>query len=56
MLVEGIDARSVSGVLGHSSAITTLAVYAHLLEGPMVLAADRLGASMERATVGSRKR
>jgi integrase len=50
MLVAGIDALSVAGMLGHSSAVTTMTVYAHLAEGAMVTAADRLGAAMERAT------
>jgi integrase len=55
MLVSGTDARTVAGILGHSSAVTTLAVYAHLLAGPMVTAADHLGAAMELASVPLRK-
>ena len=55
MLIAGIDAWSVAGMLGHTSAVTTLNIYSHLLEGPMVAAADRLGAAMERAAHGDHK-
>ncbi|MDP9111311.1 MAG: site-specific integrase [Candidatus Eremiobacteraeota bacterium] len=50
MLVAGVDARSVAGILDYSSADASLGVYAHLLDGPMVAAADHLGAAMERTS------
>jgi site-specific recombinase XerD len=55
MLVSGTDARTVAGILGHSSAVTTLSVYSHLLAAPMVIAADNLGAAMELASGARRK-
>jgi len=49
LLLAGVDAVSVAGMLGHSSAVTTMTIYAHLRESAMVNAADVLGAAIERA-------
>jgi len=56
MLVAGVDARSVAGMLGHTSAVTTLSIYSHLLEGLMIAAAEHLGVALERAANGRREK
>ena len=56
MLVAGVDARSVAGMLGHTSAVTTLSIYSHLLEGLMIAAAEHLGVALERAADGRREK
>jgi len=42
MLANGVDVRTVSSILGHSSASTTLTVYAHVVEGHERAAIDVL--------------
>lgn len=48
LLVAGVDVRSVSGILGHGSATTTLATYAPLLADAQRDGIDRLGERLER--------
>jgi integrase len=43
LLVAGVDVRSVSGILGHASATTTLGTYAHLVADAQRDGIDKLG-------------
>jgi len=49
MLASGIDVRTVAGRLGHASAQTTLATYAHLIGQADRDAAERLEALLSRS-------
>lgn len=42
MLAEGIDLRTTASVLGHSTAATTLSVYAHVVAGAQESAVDAI--------------
>jgi len=48
MLVGGADVRSVSNILGHASATTTLSTYAHLIADAQRDAVDRLGDRLQQ--------
>lgn len=48
MLAEGDDIKTVSEMLGHSQASTTLNIYGHILEGRKRAAVDRLGERLDR--------
>ena len=48
LIADGIDIRTVSGVLGHTNTSTTLNIYAHVLENAAHNATDRLGERMAR--------
>lgn len=50
LLIAGVDVRSVSGILGHASATTTLSTYAHLIADAQRDAVDKLGDRLERIT------
>jgi integrase len=52
LLVAGVDVRSVSGILGHASATTTLDTYAHLIADAQRDAVDRLGDRLQRISKG----
>ena len=43
LIVEGVDIRTVAGILGHASPAVTLAVYEHLMPEAQREAVDRLG-------------
>ncbi len=49
MLQSGIDIRTVAGVLGHSSPVTTLGTYSHLMPGAEAKAVDAIAARLEAA-------
>ena len=49
LLLQGVDVKTVSERLGHSSVSTTLAIYAHVLPGRDALAAE----AFERAAHGA---
>lgn len=49
MLQSGIDIRTVSSVLGHSTPVTTLGTYAHLMPGADSKAVDAIAARLEAA-------
>ena len=51
MLASGVDVRTVAAVLGHSSAATTLSVYAHVVAGHERAAVDILSERLDR-TIG----
>jgi integrase len=48
MLQGGVDVRTVAAVLGHSTPVTTLNTYAHLMPEAKRDAIDRLGDRLER--------
>lgn len=50
LLVSGIDVRTVAGILGHSTATTTLSTYAHLLADSQRIAVERLGDAFDAIT------
>ena len=52
LLVAGVDVRSVSGILGHRNAATTLGTYAHLIVDAQRDAVDLLGERLRRITNG----
>jgi integrase len=52
LIGDGVDVRTVAGVLGHESANITLSVYSHLLEDATKKATDRLGERMEQIATG----
>jgi integrase len=54
LLVGGADVRSVSGILGHRNAATTLGTYAHLLADAQRDAVDLLGDRLERISKGQK--
>jgi integrase len=54
LLVAGVDVRSVSGILGHASATTTLSTYAHLVVDAQRDAVEKLGDRLELMTDGNR--
>lgn len=54
LLVAGVDVRSVSGILGHASATTTLSTYAHLVVDAQRDAVEKLGHRLELMTDGNR--
>ena len=54
LLVAGVDVRSVSGILGHASATTTLSTYAHLIADAQKDAVDKLGDRLEQIVGGNR--
>lgn len=54
LLVAGVDVRSVSGILGHASATTTLSTYAHLIADAQKDAVDKLGDRLEQIAGGNR--
>ena len=47
MLQSGVDIRTVSSVLGHSTPVTTLGTYAHLMPGADAKAVDAIAARLE---------
>lgn len=51
LLANGVDAKTVSERLGHSSAAMTLDVYAHAIPGNDAVAAQVIGAIMESESV-----
>ena len=52
LLQDGTDIRTVAEVLGHSSAVTTLTMYAHVMPGAQAKAVERITERL-RATAGS---
>jgi integrase len=48
LIAAGVDVRTVSSILGHSTPTTTLAVYAHAVEGVTRAAMDTLGGRIDR--------
>jgi integrase len=48
LLASGVDVRTVGGVLGHSTAATTLSVYAHMVEGAQAAAVAKIDEALER--------
>jgi integrase len=46
LIAQGVDARSISELLGHSSVAFTLQVYGHLLESTKRETADRMNAAL----------
>ena len=55
LIHAGVDIKSVSAILGHASANTTLGVYAHLLGDAQRDAIDRLGDRLDRIVAGGPK-
>ncbi len=49
MITGGTDIRTVAGKLGHSSSVTTQAVYAHLLKSDEKETADLLDNVIQKA-------
>jgi integrase len=54
LLVAGVDVRSVSGILAHASATTTLSTYARLVVDAQRDAVEKLGDRLELMTDGNR--
>ncbi len=48
LLSSGVDVRTVGGVLGHSTAVTTLSVYAHMVEGAQAAAVAKIDQALSR--------
>lgn len=48
MLAQGVPLEVVSEILGHSSIYITKDVYAHLVEGSKLDAAERMAAALGR--------
>jgi integrase len=48
-LSEGVDVASVAAMMGHKSARTTLAVYAHVIDSRAAQAAESIGAKINLA-------
>lgn len=55
LIASGVDVRTVSNLLGHSTATTTLNVYAHLLTGAKEAAAVALDERLQAAAERGRK-
>ena len=49
LLASGVDIRTVSSIIGHANASTTLNIYSHVLEDVQHAAVDTLGDRLERA-------
>jgi integrase len=50
MLVSGVDVRSTAGVLGHSTASTTLGIYAHVVASAQAAAVATIDERLRAAT------
>jgi integrase len=49
LLQSGVDVRTVAAVLGHSSPVTTLNTYAHVMPGAEVKAVEAIADRLRRA-------
>lgn len=52
LLTSGVDIRTVSSIIGHANASTTLNVYSHVLQDVQHAAVDVLGDRLEQAVRG----
>jgi integrase len=53
LLVSGVDIRTVSSIIGHANASTTLNIYSHVLPNTQHAAVDLLGDRLEEAKRGA---
>lgn len=53
LLQSGADVRTVAAVLGHSSPVTTLNTYAHVLPGAEARAVEAIAERLARAESGA---
>jgi integrase len=52
LLQDGIDVRTVAAILGHSTPVTTLNTYAHVMPGAEARAVEAIAKRLGRAESG----